>query len=190
MSKVLAAALLTVALVIGLAMALASPHANATPLAAHPSSTATTVAGTVRVTFPCPSEDSSNCYVAYVTQNHTMRLYDRSHVTSLTAGPKSYGDYYSRAWHLVIYPLLASPHASATPLAAHPSPVAKTCAAYRAWTAHRTTARLDAMVVASLAAPWGNLGNDVDVVYADVRAGNRTDLAGDVAGIRQDCKGR
>lgn len=85
---------------------------------------------------------------------------------------------------------LASPHANATALKAHPSPTARTCAAYRAWTAHRTTANLDRMVVASLAAPWRNLGNDVDVVYADVRDGNRTDLPGDVAGIRADCKGR
>jgi len=68
------------------------------------------------------------------------------------------------------------------------TPKAATCAAFAQWNHHRTTANLDRMVTASLPAPWHNLGNDVNVVYADVRGGNHTDLAGDVTGIASDCR--
>lgn len=73
---------------------------------------------------------------------------------------------------------------------AHPTPTQRTCADFRAWHAHKTTANLDAMLTASERAPWSNLGNDVNVVYADVRGHNTYDLAGDIAGIIADCKGK
>lgn len=74
-------------------------------------------------------------------------------------------------------------------LGTHPmSPAMRTCAAFRVWDEHRTAVHLDAMLTASEHAPWRNLGNDVDVVYADVRDGDRYDLPGDIAGIKTDCR--
>jgi hypothetical protein len=67
------------------------------------------------------------------------------------------------------------------------TPAQKTCAAFRAWDKHRSTANLDAMMTASERAPWHSIGTDVNVVYTDVRAGYKLDLAADVAGVRQDC---
>lgn len=64
----------------------------------------------------------------------------------------------------------------------------RTCAAFRAWDAHRTTANLNRMLTASELAAWHNLALDVDVVYFDVRDHDRTDLPGDVAGVRDDCR--
>ena len=89
----------------------------------------------------------------------------------------------------VVAAALVCSHANAATLTSHPSPTAQTCAAFRLWHAHRSTGHLDAMVRASLTAPWQNLANDVDVVYADVRGNDRIDLRGDVAGIAFDCHG-
>lgn len=83
--------------------------------------------------------------------------------------------------------LMAGSSAQAAPTRHSPSPAAQTCRAFAQWNHHRTTANLDAMLTASERAPWANLGNDVDVVYADVRGGNHLDLAADVSGIRKDC---
>lgn len=65
----------------------------------------------------------------------------------------------------------------------------RTCAAFNAWNHHRTVTNLNAMLTASESAPWNNLGNDVDVVYADVRGNDRIDLPMDARGIAIDCKG-
>ena len=75
-------------------------------------------------------------------------------------------------------------HANAVTLSAS----ARTCIAFAHWSHHHTNASLDAMLTASERAPWNNLGNDVDVVYADIRGGDRIDLSADASGIADDCK--
>lgn len=67
------------------------------------------------------------------------------------------------------------------------TPAARTCAAFRTWDHHRTTANLDALLTASETAPWVPLGADVVVVYTDVRGHDTYDLAADVKAIGQDC---
>jgi hypothetical protein len=69
------------------------------------------------------------------------------------------------------------------------SPKSATCAAFAVWNHHHTTANLNHLMTASEYAPWNPLGNDVVVVYSDMRTGNRTDLPGDVSGLASDCKG-
>jgi hypothetical protein len=75
--------------------------------------------------------------------------------------------------------------ASAAP--AHRSPAARTCAAFQSWSHHRTPARLDALMVASVAAPWSPLGADVVVLFTDVRDGDHLDQPADIHAIAEDC---
>ena len=48
-----------------------------------------------------------------------------------------------------------------------PSPAQQTCTAFTAWQQHKTTARLDRLVTASLSLPHGYLAADVAQLLAD-----------------------
>jgi hypothetical protein len=77
--------------------------------------------------------------------------------------------------------------ASTAPLA--PAAV-KTCAAYRAWLAHPTTVRLNAMMNASEAAPWKYVGEDATGLYSDVRSQAKAKyIAADKKYFTEDCAG-
>lgn len=77
------------------------------------------------------------------------------------------------------------------PVAAHAgttvSPAQQTCAAYKAWLAHPSTARLNAMLTASENAPYKYVGEDAVGLYKDVRSGKTTYLAKDEAYFAKDC---
>ena len=49
--------------------------------------------------------------------------------------------------------------------------VQATCRDFSQWEAHRTSVNLDAMLAASLHAPWRSLAWDVTGLYSDVRSG-------------------
>lgn len=51
-----------------------------------------------------------------------------------------------------------------------PASAVKTCAAYRAYLAHPTTVRLNAIMVVSFSTPWKYVGEDATGLYSDVRS--------------------
>ncbi len=66
--------------------------------------------------------------------------------------------------------------------------VTRTCHAFATWNAHRTTANLNAMMVASVTTPYPGLGLDVEVLYGTVKLGNRSDTPDAVHAVIVDCK--
>jgi hypothetical protein len=82
---------------------------------------------------------------------------------------------------------LAMTSLAATAVSAAPSPAARTCAAFRTWSAHQSGERMDTLVTDSVTAPWHPLGADVVVLYTDARDGDTLDRASDVASVAADC---
>lgn len=85
---------------------------------------------------------------------------------------------------LVALAAVTAPHAGA---ATAVSAKAKTCAAVSAWSRHRTTANLDALMKDSFGATWKYLGEDADVLYKDVRGGKTKYVSHDLRYLSQDC---
>ncbi len=57
----------------------------------------------IDITIPGKSEDDDSIAVAIV--NRTAYVWVKGvKITLSHAGPKSYGDYYKGAWHLVLFP--------------------------------------------------------------------------------------
>ena len=74
----------------------------------------------------------------------------------------------------------------------HAAPVswhARTCQAFYAWDAHRTSAHLDTLMTDSEHVPWRWLGGDVLNVYRDIRGHNSKYLGDDATAVNQDCGG-
>jgi disulfide bond formation protein DsbB len=69
------------------------------------------------------------------------------------------------------------------------TPTAKTCAAFAKWDHARTTGNLDAMLTASMAAPWRYVGEDAAGLYSDVRDGaaGAKYVVKDVTYFAEDC---
>lgn len=97
MKKIIAttATALTLATGIGAGMAVSGGPANAASVKV--------VARPINVTLPSKSEDDASRYVAI---SHGWAYVTAKGVTVKIgpAGPKSHGDYYNGAWHLVIIP--------------------------------------------------------------------------------------
>jgi hypothetical protein len=68
------------------------------------------------------------------------------------------------------------------------TPATKTCAAFKTWNVHRTTANLNTMMTDSEAAPWKYVGEDAASLYADVRSNATKYVAKDVVYFGQDCR--
>lgn len=78
----------------------------------------------------------------------------------------------------------SQPSASVTPASA----ASRTCAAFRAWDAHRTSAHLDALMTDSESVPWKYIGEDASGLYSDVRSGAKAKyIVSDIRYFESDC---